>query len=84
MYIGGGNPVAKKPTVEVSISDARKHLSELVQRVAYQGISVTITRNGKPVCELNPPAGAEGVSPDFLKLVDGVIADRKGTIKALE
>jgi prevent-host-death family protein len=40
---------------KLSISDARGHLAELVERVAYEKESVEITRRGKVLAVLVPP-----------------------------
>ena len=39
--------------VDVSVADAKNHLSELL-RLAAEGERVVITRNGKPVAQLVP------------------------------
>jgi prevent-host-death family protein len=39
---------------EVSISEARASLGELVMRVYYTGGTVVLTRNGKAVAEISP------------------------------
>ena len=58
-----------------SITDARNHLSQLIDR-ALAGESVIITRRGRPVVELRP------VSPILRKIttadVDWVAARRVG------
>lgn len=48
---------------EVSTAEAKKHLSDLLQRV-QSGESFTITRYGKPVATLNPPRQR---APDLTK-----------------
>ena len=40
--------------MDVSVADAKNHLSELLRSVA-EGEKVVITRNGKPVAQLVPP-----------------------------
>jgi prevent-host-death family protein len=40
--------------MDVSVADAKNHLSELLRSVE-EGESVVITRNGKPVAQLVPP-----------------------------
>lgn len=37
---------------EVSMSEARDRLTELVSRVAYGGEVIVITRSGKPIAQL--------------------------------
>ena len=49
--------------VEVSAAEAKKHLSDLLQR-AQAGESITITRYGKPVATLTPP---KQIAPDLSK-----------------
>ena len=40
--------------MDVSVADAKNHLSELLRSVE-EGERVVITRNGKPVAQLVPP-----------------------------
>jgi prevent-host-death family protein len=40
--------------MDVSVADAKNHLSELIRSVE-QGETVVITRNGKPVAQVVPP-----------------------------
>ncbi len=40
--------------MDVSVANAKNHLSELLRSVA-EGEQVVITRNGKPVAQLVPP-----------------------------
>ena len=40
--------------MDVSVAEAKNHLSELLRSVA-EGERVVITRNGKPVAQLVPP-----------------------------
>ena len=40
--------------MDVSVADAKNHLSELLRSVS-EGNRVVITRNGKPVARLVPP-----------------------------
>ena len=44
--------------ITVGVHEARTHFSKLV-RQAEAGVTVTITRRGKPVAELGPPAETE-------------------------
>lgn len=43
----------------ISITQARAELADLVSRVAYAGVRVTLTRNGKPLAALVPLADLE-------------------------
>lgn len=43
----------------VSVTDARSQLAELVNRVAYTGEQVTLTRHGRPMAVLVPVADAQ-------------------------
>lgn len=45
----------------VGIFEAKTHLSDLVDR-AERGETITITRRGKPVARLSPPAPAHDVA----------------------
>jgi len=65
----------------LSISEARKMLTELVDRAAYQGQEFTITRNGKPMAKIVPVAEAQA---QFLKLVQTTIAESKDILRSLE
>lgn len=74
--------VAKgKDANRLSISEARKLLTELVDRAAYQGQEFTITRNGKPMAKIVPMAENQS---EFLKLVRSTIADSKDILRGLE
>jgi len=39
---------------EVSVAEAKKHLSDLLGRVAYRGERITISKRGKPMAILVP------------------------------
>jgi prevent-host-death family protein len=39
---------------EVSVAEAKKHLSDLFGRVAYRGERITISKRGKPMAVLIP------------------------------
>ena len=66
---------------KLSISEARKMLTELVSLAAYQGQEFTITRNGKPMARIVPMAEAQA---EFLKLVRATVADSTDILRALE
>jgi prevent-host-death family protein len=42
--------------IHVSVAEAKQHLSDLLGRVAYGKEYVTITKRGKPMAVLVPPA----------------------------
>ena len=46
----------------VSVAEAKKHLSDLLGRVAYAKESITISRRGKPMARL-VPVRPEGEKP---------------------
>jgi prevent-host-death family protein len=53
--------------ITVSLTDAKAHLSALIDRVEA-GESVTITRRGKEVARLSPPARPrKRIDPDELR-----------------
>lgn len=43
----------------VGVAEAKKRLSDLLGRVAYGGETVVITRRGRPMAKLVPPAADE-------------------------
>ncbi len=73
----------------VSIADAKKHLSDLLGKVAYGKESITITKRGRPIAEIIPIEKREKpkhivdvvgkiVAPrDFTQALEKIIADRK-------
>jgi prevent-host-death family protein len=61
--------------MEVGACDAKKHLSELLDRVE-RGEAVTITRRGRPVARLVPIA-ARGKRP-VQAVIDDILEFRKG------
>ena len=72
----------KEQEAVVAISDARKHIAELIDVVERERMSVIITRNKRPVARLVPVA--EQPTPEFLRVVGSVIDDERGVLKALE
>lgn len=70
----------------INVADAKKHLSELLGRVAYGKERFTITRRGKPLARLVPAEGETGrlreakgwldEDDDFFKTIDGIIRNR--------
>ena len=44
--------------MDISVSQFRAHCLELIRQVESGGEVVEITRHGKPVARLTPPAGA--------------------------
>jgi prevent-host-death family protein len=73
---------------KVSVAEAKKHLSELLGRVAYGGERIIISKRGKPMAVLIPAGEAsaeehlsrvEGwLEPDdpFFETVDQIVHDR--------
>jgi prevent-host-death family protein len=73
---------------EVSVAEAKKHLSDLLGRVAYRGERITISKRGKPMAILIPATEASEeahlgklkgwLEPDdpFLQAIDQVLSDR--------
>jgi prevent-host-death family protein len=70
----------------ISVAEAKKHLSELLGRVAYGGEQIVITKRGKPLARLVPAAeepehlaearGWLDNEDDFFKTIDHIIEDR--------
>ncbi len=54
----------------VGAYQAKTHLAELLDRVE-EGERITITRHGKPVADLVPPAGAPDMTVDAA--IDGIL-----------
>jgi prevent-host-death family protein len=54
---------------EYSVTEAKKHLSELLRRVAFGGEQIAIAKRGKPLALLVPPAAEPG--SDHLRKVEG-------------
>lgn len=75
--------------MEYSVAEAKKHFSELLSRVAYGRERITITKRGKPLAMLVPPAA--GLSLDhpgnvegwlenydsFFKIVNQIVKNRR-------
>jgi prevent-host-death family protein len=91
--------MAKKQTTteQVSVAEAKNHLSELLGRVAYRGETVLITRRGRPMAKLVPPdvvAPGEGLGdvrgwmdddhPFLTAIHDSVAARRRHLPRALK
>ncbi len=70
----------------ISVAEAKKHLSELLGRVAYGGEQIVITKRGKPLARLVPAtaesehlADAKGWldnEDDFFNTIDQIIEHR--------
>ena len=45
--------------LQVNVAEAKRQFSDLLGRVAYRGETVVITRRGKPMAKLVPPAFQE-------------------------
>jgi prevent-host-death family protein len=73
---------------EVSVAEAKKHLSDLLSRVAYRGERITISKRGKPMAILIPATEAPEeehvgkvkgwLEPDdpFFKVIGQIVSDR--------
>jgi len=44
---------------QINVAEAKRQFSDLLGRVAYRGETVVITRRGKPMAKLVPPAFQE-------------------------
>ena len=76
-------------TKEVSVVEAKKHLSDLLGRVAYRGERITISKRGKPMAVLVPTAEVHGQksikelrgwlepSDPFFKVISRIVSDRE-------
>ena len=67
-------------SIQFSVSEAKAKFSELINRVAYGGERVVITRHGKPVVEMGPAApkdeaGEERDPSDWVWRIAGACAD---------
>ena len=70
----------------VSVAEAKKHLSELLGRVAFGKEHIIITKRGKPMARLVPAeeqvthlAGAKGwldQGDEFFAVMDRIVQDR--------
>ena len=58
---------------EVSVAEAKKHLSDLLGRVAYRGERITISKRGKPMAILVP--ATEPVGEEHLGKLEGWLED---------
>jgi prevent-host-death family protein len=73
---------------EVSVAEAKKHLSDLLGRVAYRGERIMISKRGKPMAILIPATEAPEeehlgkvkgwleTNDPFLQAIDQVVSDR--------
>jgi prevent-host-death family protein len=70
----------------VSVADARQHLSEILGKVAYGGEAFLITKKGRPMARLMPIAQAKSSAkkPKTLADIKGWLADDDPFFKALE
>lgn len=72
------------PRIAVSVANAKKHFSELLNRVTYGHEEVIVTKRGKPVAILSAPSesgldstrGWLDVREPFFKTIDKIIEDR--------
>src|SRR6266487_903204 len=73
----------------INVAEAKRHLADLLGRVAYGGETITITRRGKPMARLVPidmeataphVADIQGWLEDddaFFATMDAIVADRE-------
>jgi len=76
-------------TKKVSVAEAKKHLSDLLGRVAYRGERIIISKRGKPMAVLVPTSevpwqeslseirGWLDPSDPFFEVIDQIVSDRK-------
>jgi prevent-host-death family protein len=76
-------------TTSINVAEAKRHLADLLGRVAYGGETITITRRGKPMARLVPidmeataphVADVQGWLEDddaFFATMDAIVADRE-------
>lgn len=50
------------PALALNAAEAKRRFSELLGRVAFGGVTVLITRRGRPMARLVPVTGPEGAS----------------------
>ena len=74
---------------EYSVAEAKKHFSELLNRVAYGSERITIAKRGKPLAMLVPPPAEPGPghpskvegwlenSDPFFKIVNQIVKKRQ-------
>ena len=48
--------MATTHALRINVAEAKRQFSDLLGRVAYRGETVVITRRGKPMAKLVPPA----------------------------
>ena len=51
--------MATTHALRINVAEAKRQFSDLLGRVAYRGETVVITRRGKPMAKLVPPAFQE-------------------------
>ena len=71
----------------INVAEAKKHLSELLGRVAYGGEQIVITKRGKPMARLVPTAqesqhlaeakGWLDDDDDFFEQINQIVQDRE-------
>lgn len=66
----------------VNVAEAKRRFSDLLGRVAYGGETVVITRRGRPMARLVPPAGAG--EEDGLAVVRGWLEDDDPLMKKVD
>ena len=71
----------------ISVAEAKKHLSELLGKVAYGNEQILITKRGRPMARLVPAEQSErhlgevkgwlDENDPFFKTINGIIRNRK-------
>lgn len=69
---------------EVPVTQARSDLAELVNRVAYSGERVVLTRHGKPLAALVSPSDLERLEQAESERIDLTSTGRRGPRPAAE
>ncbi len=54
---------------KISVTEAARNFSDLVNRVYYKGETFVIERGGGPVCEILPAAPARFTGAEFVELL---------------
>jgi len=69
-------------TTSINVAEAKRHLADILGRVAYGGETITITRRGKPMAKL-VPVDTEGTAPHVAD-VQGWLDDDDGFFAVMD
>jgi len=64
--------------LDISVTDAARNLSDLINRVVYRGEEFLVQRGGEPVCRISPVRYAQcsvAALSNFLRYVPGPDAE---------